>query len=826
MIQPDGHPGARIMVVNEFPTKEEMLRGRAMSGSGGYEFDKMLHEAGIVRSECWMTYVARVCPPGYTSDGFFPKLKRDIRHDFHVFHNKKHVSPVVMDGITLLEKEIELIKPDIIICLGNVSLWALTGEWGIKTWRGSLSHFKGIPVLPTWTPQYVLRDWQARATGVQDLQRVVKIRSEGVAVEPDWKFILQPTFEQVVNCLGELIRRCNDKATRLSVDVETSAGHITCHGIAWSETEAICIPIIKRGFGEGLSWTVDYWGVEQEGKIVFLLWKLLTHRNVQVVGQNFCYDMQYYWQTLHFQPRVVDDTLILQHTMFPGMEKGLGFLSSIHTDTHVYWKDEGKYWNPKINELTYWRYNAKDACRTFEICKSQEKELAATDQVETYEFQMRHLWHTVLRTVCRGVTVDFEFRKRLQRDLFTRIEASQQKIEQFIGGSLNIGSPVQMAALFYGDFNLEEIRDRKTKAVTCNDEALGKIAKKEPLLAPLVNLIQGQRSLSVLHANCALAQVDPDGKMRTNYNVGGTETMRLASSKTPFRRGMNMQNVTKGQEANHAKGLIELPNIRKMFIPSPGHLICDSDLDRADLQVVVWEADDEGLKKALREGMDLHLYNARDIFRLSYPDDEIMEGTEICEEHKARYKKERQGAKMGCHAVNYGASARTIAAALGISVREAEQFISSWFSAHPGILEWHRRTESLLRTKHTVYNRFGYRRPYFDRVDGLLPEALAWVPQSTVACVINRIWVLIDETEPLIKPLIQVHDSLVTEFLVADCSYALRRMSEIAKSIIIPYDDPLNIPLGAKVARTSWGDCGTKEQDAYTKKLLLSQGGL
>lgn len=807
MIQPDGHPNARIMVVNEFPTKEEMLKGVAMSGSGGYEFNKMLTEAGIMRSECWMTYVARVCPPGYTVDGFFPKLKRDIDHTFHVHHNGKYVSPAIMTGIALLEKEIELIRPDIIIALGNTALWALTGEWGIKTWRGSLSAFKGIPVLPTWTPQYVLRDWQARATGVQDLQRVVKIRSEGVAAEPEWKFTLRPTFGEATSCLRTLIAKCDSGPTRIASDIETSAGHITCHGLAWSHTEAITIPYVARGADGQASWTVDYWTVEQEGTLHYLLWKLLTHPNIRLVGQNYCYDDAYIFEKQHISANVSDDTLVLQHTMFPGMDKGLGFLASIHTDTHVYWKDEGKYWNPKIDEMKYWRYNAKDACRTFEICESQKKELESTGQLETYEFQMRRLWPTVRNTVRRGVRVDMEFRRALQKDLFTRIEASQRKIETFIGGGINIDSPPQMAALFYGDFGLEEIIDRKTKSVTCNDEALDKIKDREPLLAPLVNLIQGQRTLSKLYSTCALAKLDNDGRFRTNYNIGGTETFRLASSKTPFGRGGNMQNITKGQKAKPEKGIIEIPNIRKMYIPDPGMLICDADLDRADLQVVVWEADDEGLKKVLRQGLDLHLYNARDIFNLPYTDDEIIEGSETCEEHKLRYYPERQKAKAGCHATNYGVGARTLAIALGVTVKEAQAFIDRWFGAHPGIKAWHTRTLESLAKHHAVFNKFGYRRPYFDRLDGLLPEALAWIPQSTVACVINRVWTLIDETEPLIQPLIQVHDSLVTQFKIEDKEYALRRLKEIGQSIIIPYDDPLVIPLGAKISTQSWGHC-------------------
>jgi len=251
----------------------------------------------------------------------------------------------------------------------------------------------------------------------------------------------------------------------------------------------------------------------------------------------------------------------------------------------------------------------------------------------------------------------------------------------------------------------------------------------------------------------------------------------------------------------------KLPNVRKMFIPDPGKMICDSDLDRADLQVVVWEAEDEGLKKALREGLDLHLYNARDAFDLPYTDDEIYEGTDSCEELKKKYYPQRQDAKMACHATNYGASAPTIARVLGCTVKDAERFISRWFAAHPGILDWHKRTARSLEEHHAVWNRFGYRRFYSERLDRLLPEALAWQPQSTVACVINEVWNIIEETESdRIEVLMQVHDSLVTQFAIEDTDWAVARIKEIGNSVVIPYDDPLVIPLGCKTSKISWGD--------------------
>lgn len=251
-----------------------------------------------------------------------------------------------------------------------------------------------------------------------------------------------------------------------------------------------------------------------------------------------------------------------------------------------------------------------------------------------------------------------------------------------------------------------------------------------------------------------------------------------------------------------------LPNVRKFFIPDPGYSIFDMDLDRADLQVVVWEADDDMLKAALRTGVDVHLMNGISLEQLPMPDlAELVESHPQYPEHRAKFKKQRQLAKAWVHGTNYGGSAATMARAAGISTAQSELMQKRWFAAHPGIKDWHRRTEHMLQTKRMVTNRFGYRRVYFDRIDALLPEALAWVPQSTVALYINKIWDRFVQYIPEVQILLQVHDSLVGQFPTHLKNDILRRMKHESSQVSIPYPDPLIIPTGAKVSEISWGDC-------------------
>lgn len=147
-----------------------------------------------------------------------------------------------------------------------------------------------------------------------------------------------------------------------------------------------------------------------------------------------------------------------------------------------------------------------------------------------------------------------------------------------------------------------------------------------------------------------------------------------------------------------------------------------------------------------------------------------------------------------------------MARACGITVREAERLRARWFQMHPGIERWHKRAEHELKVHRRVSNRFGYRMVFFDRIDAALPEALAWTPQSTTGCVINRAWHQIVTRLPEVEILIQVHDSLVGQFPTSMAEGMTDRILQAAQ-VAVPYDKPMVIPAGIKTSTLSWGHC-------------------
>jgi DNA polymerase-1 len=249
---------------------------------------------------------------------------------------------------------------------------------------------------------------------------------------------------------------------------------------------------------------------------------------------------------------------------------------------------------------------------------------------------------------------------------------------------------------------------------------------------------------------------------------------------------------------------ILLPNVRRFFLPDPGYILWDVDLAGADAQIVAWEADDEPLKQAFRDhaagkGPKVHCVNAKAIFGAKAGDDGKTD---------PYYSR----AKAGVHLTNYGGKAATCAAALKVSTHEASQFQEKWFQLHPGILEWHQRIQHQLNTTRSVRNAFGFVRTYFDRPDSLLPQALAWIPQSSVAIIIDTAYNRIVRQLPHSFVSLQVHDSLVGQTKVEawpEVKPLLRKLLEV----IVPYPDPLVIPTGLKTSRRSWGDCRGESWD-------------
>ena len=571
----------RILLVGEAPSRSDFLANRPFVGQTGKELDKMLHEAGIMRTDCHITFV---CPePMPAKRGEKPEKR------FFVKHTKKYQvpKPEVATGKEQLLKLIVELKPTLIITLGELALWAVTREIGITKWRGSIleveldsgdgtgsEYFK---VVPTYAPDVVCRKWDWRFICVQDLRRAEKESKFPEVRIPAYDFIIRPSFEKTMETLDRLCRMANAQPAHapnathrgndmgntnaphtpatgvrndagnliLGGDIETRRGHISCFGISWSTTEAICIPLMCVENNEG------YWSYEEEAAILWKLHELFTHPKVAWIFQNGIYDLQYFAVRWGFIPRMWMDTMLAHHTCFAGLPKGLDFQSSIYCQYHRYWKDEGKEFHESVkspsDEDTYWVYNCKDCVTEFENALVLDPMIKRMGQEEPYNFQMAQFM-PVLRMMLRGVHVNVVRKEELTMELLDAIAQRKQWLNDVVGHTLNPQSPKQMQEFFYHEMGLPTQKVRKTGRPTTNYEALETLAKKEPLIKPVTDCISELRSLGVFLSTFVKAPLGEDGRLRSSYNIAGTETFRWSSSKDAFGTGLNLQNIPKGTE--------------------------------------------------------------------------------------------------------------------------------------------------------------------------------------------------------------------------------------------------------------------------------------
>jgi len=789
MLKVNGHgpDNARIMIVGEAPGADEEIQGRPFVGDSGVILTGLLHEAGLRRDECYITNVCKYRPPFNEMGAWCTDKKTDLKKGF-IEYGGRYADPRVIEGIEELDEEIKRVNPEIIVGFGNTALWALHGKWGITNWRGSeIVLGSGHRFVPTLHPASILRNWATRPYVIHDLkQRVAKRLREGF-VDPVFEFNTAPSFDEVMSFL-------ESAKGDLSGDIETADGHIICLGLAKSARHALCIPFRNEG---GV-----YWEPQDQRDIIDKLSEVCSNADVTWIGQNWNYDAQYFEADFGWTKMPDFDTYIAQSVLFPGVERDLGFLSSMYSEWHQYWKMDAKDWGKIADFQSFFRYNCRDVVHTFEIAQRQREKLAQARLNKQFEERMRYGQY-VYRMMRRGVNRDFERTDAMVSEVKTAIDEREKMMEEVIGKPVTkvagtkkaptlthlFNSPTQVADLFYKQLGVKAIKKRGSFAPTTDDEALKKVIAKHPgKIADLAQAILECRSLDKLRANFLEAELDPDSRFRASWSPTGAETFRLTSGKNAFHRGGPLQNITTGSTGSGRK----LPNLRNCIVPDPGYIYFNTDLERADLQVVAWEAEDEELKDMLKAHADIHTENAKGIFRLR--EDPSYE--------------QRQFAKKFCHLTNYGGKGRTCAIALGCTVHEAEKSQARWFEMHPGIKKWHQRTEAQVLGTRTVTNRFGYRRIYFDRVDGLLPEALAWVPQSTVSILISLQHMAIEDElgERLCQIQMQVHDSLNGQILLnGDLDETLKRLRK-ASQIAVPYADPLYIPLELSLSNTSWGE--------------------
>lgn len=806
-----------VMVINDCPLALEAKSGLNYSSQGASQLFQELHKVGIRRNDVHATSLLSFRPPeGDLSHIFFNKAEIPSEYtDWFPAKNTK-ILKYAHRELEVLREEIKRVNPRLILCTGKYALYFLAGvvnrteakksEFGaLLKWRAShltLDNWWGYQdhahiIMPILHPsaKWKLKDKLGVMT--QDFKRVGIVGAEAKLAHTSGddtqfipyiarkeNYITKPTFSQVEIHLHMLIDLADEspEGLKLGIDVETRMKHQDCIGIAHSISEAICIPFTTMN-------NEFYWTEIELLKIILLLQELFYHPNVKHIGQNYAYDMQYLLRDFGLNVAPFQDTMVMQHTIFPELEKSLDFLASLYCRVYRYWKGAGKEGSYKTDDIR-WVYNCRDCCITLEVSNVLEHMYTqvAPKVQQAYHFQQYELLPAIVRVMNRGVRVNRKRKAELYAETTALMDTLQTEINTIIGEPLNIGSYKQLRNLFYNLLGFPVQLDPKTKQPTTNAAALEVLKGQKPYLAGLIDRILEFRSLAVFSGTFLAAETDIDNRMRTSYNICGTGTFRLSSRQNAFGSGMNLQNVPIGGTTTMGH---QLPNIKDLFICDEGKTFFDIDLDSADLRIVVAISGASDLQQMLNEGHKPYVELMKEYYN---------------DPTKSKHSKEYKTFKAFAHGTHYKGSASGLAVRLGLTVHEVATLQRWYLQRNPEIAAWHKRLEAQVMKRGWIENVFGYRTYFFNKsIPTLMNIAAAWEPQSTVGILINKGLVNIDKYEPEIDVSLQVHDSLAGQFNTVDTDASSRIIQRC--TMPLPYEVPITIPVDIHTSTAGWGGC-------------------
>lgn len=417
-------------------------------------------------------------------------------------------------------------------------------------------------------------------------------------------------------------------------------------------------------------------------------------------------------------------------------------LGNIQADEAVY----GKGAKRKLpEEEVYAEHIASKAAALEELKEKCLKELKENEQLELFYDLELPLAHILADMESAGVQVDADRLKQMGEELKSQLAVIERTIHQLAGTEFNINSPKQLGTVLFEKLGLPPIKKTKTGYSTSAD-VLEKLASSHEIVEHILHYRQLGKLQSTYIEGLLKVVDDSSGKIHTRFNQALTQTGRLSSTEP------NLQNIPIRLEEGR--------KIRQAFVPASSEaVIFAADYSQIELRVLAHIADDEKLMDAFRQDMDIHTKTAMDVFHVTK------------EEVDSNMRRQAKAVNFG---IVYGISDYGLSQNLGITRKEAAQFIERYFASYPGVKEY---MEAIVREAKekgyvtTLLNRRRYLPEITSRNFNLRSfgerTAMNTPIQGSAADIIKK--AMIDTAARLEKEklqsklLLQVHDELIFE---------------------------------------------------------------
>jgi len=385
-----------------------------------------------------------------------------------------------------------------------------------------------------------------------------------------------------------------------------------------------------------------------------------------------------------------------------------------------------------LDSLSEWEmyqtYNGLDCLVTQDVFNSISPQLDEHTSA-TYAFS-KALQGPTLEMRIRGVLVDQARRMEVIDQLFEQSEVLEHNLNKIVLdgcglATFNWRSNVDLQNLFYRVLGLKPIT--RAGKPTTDIKAREKLGR-HPIATQIVKHIN---TLSELGDKISVLRTanDPDGRIRTSYNIAGTSTGRFSSSLSEFGTGGNLQNIEE--------------SLRSIFIADPGFKFAKCDAKSGEsycVGAVEWNRFSDGRYLDAVESGDVHTAVARIVWPgLGWTND-LRSDKAIAEQPFYRNHSYRFMCKKLGHGSNYNGQPANLAEQANLDEPIVAEFQRKYFAAFPAHRQWQADVDARLRKLGHLISLTGRKRWFFGRRSNpaTLREAIAYDPQCSLADIVNR----------------------------------------------------------------------------------------
>jgi DNA polymerase-1 len=569
--------------------------------------------------------------------------------------------------------------------------------------------------------------------------------------------------------------------------------------LALAANEACYVPLGHRKRGDGGDGSLFAGEIApdqiEERAALEAMKPLLEDPGVLKVGQDIKFDLQMFaLRGIDLAP--YDDVMLMSYALDAGRAgHALAALSQRYIDHAAI--DFNQLTGSGKSKLTFdcvavekaAEYAAENADATLRLWQLLKPRLTSERVVSVYETLERPLVGVLARMERRGISIDRQVLSRLSGEFAQRSGALEAEIQALAGEPLNPGSPKQLGDILFGKFGLPGGTKTKTGQWSTGARALEDLAEQGHALPRKILDWRQVSKLKSTYTDALPGYVNAGThRVHTSYALAATPTGRLSSSEP------NLQNIPIRTEDGR--------KIRRAFIAADGYKLVSADYSQIELRLLAEIAGIEALKKAFREGLDIHAMTASEMF-----------GVPV----KGMPGEIRRRAKAINFGIIYGISAFGLANQLGIEREEAGAYIKKYFERFPGIRDYMEETKAFAKKNGYVLTLFG-RKCHYPEIAHSNASIRAFNEraainarlQGTAADIIRRAMVRMEAALAKAKlsaqMLLQVHDELVFEVPDAEVAKTLPVVEKVMAQAPMPALS-LSVPLAVEArAAHNWDE--------------------